>query len=235
MVIAVLAAAIWLGLLLGRGSFWRCVERDDNLAAAPVPATWPSVTAVVPARDEAEVIGESIGSLLRQRYPGRFMVVLVDDGSSDGTGEIARRAAEAMGAADRLTVLRGSEPPAGWTGKIWAMSSGLRFVSLRDPAPDYVLFTDADIAYSDPGALELLVRGAVRQRTVLTSLMVRLRCESLAERMLVPAFVFFFAKLYPFAWVNNAGRKIAAAAGGCMLVRATRSLRPAAWRRSAAR
>jgi hopene-associated glycosyltransferase HpnB len=215
--------AIWLYLLLGRGGFWRGAERDDTLlpgrADAPAIGAWPDVVAIVPARDEAEVIARSVGSLLGQTYPGRFSIVLVDDGSSDGTGEIARAAAEGANAADRLTVLRGSEPPPGWTGKLWAMQRGFEHVQADEPAAEFVLFTDADIAYGTPDALETLVRGALARKTVLTSLMVKLRCDSLPEKILVPAFIFFFQKLYPFAWVNDPQSKVAAAAGGSMLVR----------------
>ena len=215
--------AIWLYLFFARGFFWRGAETDDRLVPSgsrdQAPAAWPAVAAIVPARDEAAVIGANIGSLLRQKYPGRFSVVLVDDQSTDGTAQIARGAAEAAGAADRLIVLRTAEPPAGWTGKLWAMDRGFLHVQMEAEPPDYVLFTDADIAYESPNTIRRLVRGALARGTVLTSLMVRLRCESLAERLLVPAFVFFFAKLYPFAWVNNPRRRIAAAAGGCMLVR----------------
>jgi len=218
-IIAALSLVIWLYLLLGRGFFWRAAERDEALARAGAPFAWPAVTAVVPARNEAEVVAESVGSLLGQAYPGRFDVVLVDDGSSDGTAAIARRAAEAAGAVDRLTVLAGTEPPPGWTGKLWAMRTGVAHVEARpEPAP-YLLFTDADIAYRAPDALDRLVRGATARGAVLASLMVRLRCQSLAERALVPAFIFFFAKLYPFSWVNDPRRATAAAAGGSMLVR----------------
>lgn len=218
--LAIAALAIWIYLLLGRGFFWRSAERDDSLIApaGKTPERWPAVTAVVPARNEAEVVARSVGSLLRQDYPGRFTVVLVDDESSDRTGEIARAAASAAGAAGRLTVLKGSAPPPGWTGKLNAMRAGVAHVeSLSEPA-DFVLFTDADIAYEAPDALSRLVGGALARGTVLTSLMVKLRCDSAAERLLVPAFVFFFAMLYPFAWVSDRRRRVAAAAGGCMLV-----------------
>ncbi|MFC5067465.1 glycosyltransferase [Flaviflagellibacter deserti] len=223
MVVAILSIAslaIWIYLLVGRGAFWRAAERDtrfapDDLAA---PAIWPRVVAVVPARNEADVIAESVGSLLGQSYPGPFAVVLVDDQSSDGTGDIAREAAGKLGGPNRLIVMRGSEPPAGWTGKLYAMSQGVSAVE-KAGGTDYVLFTDADIGYRDPKAIERLVRGAEAHGTVLTSLMVKLRCDSKAERLLIPAFVFFFQKLYPFAWVNDARKKTAAAAGGCMLVR----------------
>jgi hopene-associated glycosyltransferase HpnB len=119
---------------------------------------------------------------------------------------------------DRLTILTGTEPPAGWTGKLNAMATGVRAIEAKG-APDYILFTDADIAYRDPNALRRLVRGALAKNTILTSLMVKLRCDSMSEKLLIPAFVFFFQKLYPFAWVNNPTSKVAAAAGGCMLVK----------------
>ena len=219
---AVAALAIWAYLLVGRGFFWLARERDDTLAAGtghPPPGAWPAVTAIVPARDEADVIAKSIGSLLRQDYPGRFTIVLVDDESTDGTADTARQAAlVASPDADRLTVLAGSAPPAGWTGKLWALDRGFRYVEQTGESPDYVLFTDADIAYQATDALRQLVEVARARNTVLTSLMVRLHCESFAERLLVPAFVFFFDMLYPFAWVNDPRRKTAAAAGGCMLV-----------------
>ncbi|MGH6925088.1 MAG: glycosyltransferase [Propylenella sp.] len=223
--VGVAVLAIWLYLLVGRGLFWLAAERDDSLAAtgekAPALAgEWPAVVAIVPARNEADVIAKGIGLLLRQTYPGpRFSVVLVDDQSSDGTADAARSAAREAPAADRLTVLEGSDPPPGWTGKLWAMEQGFRHVASRHAPPDYVLFTDADIAYEAFDAVARLVAGAEARGTVLTSLMVKLRCTSLAERLLVPAFIFFFAKLYPFAWVNDPRRATAAAAGGCMLVR----------------
>ena len=217
--IAVASLAIWLYLLLGRGFFWLAAERDDDLAAAATPAHWSSVTAIVPARNEAEVVGRCIGSLLRQEYPGRFDVVLVDDESTDGTSEAARYAATLAGAEDRLTVIKGATPPAGWMGKVFAMSQGFRHVEERPEPPDYVLFTDADISYESSDAVQRLVRGAEARGLTLASLMVKLRCESFSERLLIPAFVFFFNMLYPFPWVNNPRKATAGAAGGCMLVR----------------
>lgn len=219
LVIAALALSIWLYLLFARGFFWRGLERDDAVLPGQAPTVWPSVTAIVPARNEAEVVADSVASLLRQTYPGRFNVILVDDGSSDGTGETALAAAIEAGALRRLHVMRGTEPPAGWTGKLWAMRGGLSRVQAGADPADFVLFTDADIAYAAPDALERLVRIALARSTVLTSLMVKLRCDSVAERALVPAFIYFFQKLYPFGWVNKASCHVAAAAGGCMLVR----------------
>jgi len=214
-----LPLAIWACLLLGRGGFWRCRERDDTVDTHHVgDGPWPSIAAVVPARDEASVIGESVGSLLRQDYPGRFIVVIVDDQSSDGTVDTARAAALAAGAPERVRIITGTNLPRGWTGKIWAMRQGFAAVEAEREPPEFVLFTDADIAYA-PQTLRRLVGIARSKRCAMTSLMVKLRCDSAAERWLVPAFVFFFQKLYPFAWVNDPKRATAAAAGGCMLVR----------------
>jgi hopene-associated glycosyltransferase HpnB len=170
------------------------------------------VVAVVPARDEAELIARSLGSLLAQDYPGAFHVVLVDDQSSDGTGEIAR----ALAGAERLTVIDGSAPPPGWTGKLWAMEQGLGVA--RAKFARFVLFTDADILH-EPGALRALVSRAEADAIGLVSLMALLRCQSFAEKLLIPAFVYFFQMLYPFRWARDARRRTAAAAGGCMLVR----------------
>jgi glycosyltransferase involved in cell wall biosynthesis len=135
--------AIWLYLLLGRGLFWLGRERDNGTAAGQGP--WPSVMAIIPARDEAECVGDTVASLLRQDYPGAFRVILVDDQSRDGTAQVARDAAAALGAADRLTVISGRSLPAGWTGKLWAQSQGVEAVEAAAQPADYILFTDADI------------------------------------------------------------------------------------------
>jgi hopene-associated glycosyltransferase HpnB len=209
---AFLPLAIWLYLLLGRGMFWRARERDDA-EPLPEPPHWPSVTALVPARNEADVIVRSIGSLLAQDYPGEFRIVLVDDQSEDGTGEAAR----ALDTRGSLSVVTGSARPPGWTGKVWAMSQGIDYAT-RDLAPDYVWFTDADIAHT-PDNLRNLVLRAEAHNLVLTSLMAKLSCVTSAERFFIPAFVYYFQMLYPFAWVNDPKNRAAAAAGGCMLVR----------------
>jgi hopene-associated glycosyltransferase HpnB len=216
-VLSVAVLALWLYLMIGHGGFWLANQRDDRDQPA-APARWPAVTAVIPARNEADSIGECITSLLRQDYAGPFAIVLVDDQSSDATADIARRAAAAAGAADRLTVVPGRALPPGWTGKLWAVSQGVARALERAETPDYLLFTDADIAY-EAGAVARLVARAEAGGYVLTSLMAKLRCESFAERALVPAFIFFFQMLYPFAWVGRRERATAAAAGGCMLVR----------------
>jgi len=216
--VAALTVLGWLYLLLLHGGYWRARER---LAAdLPAPARWPSVVALVPARDEAETIGETLRSLLGQAYPGSFRVVLIDDGSRDGTAAIAH--ALASGAdADRLSVVAGRPLPAGWTGKLWALQQGLDAVAASPPATDWLLFTDADIRHG-PGQLDRLVRQAEARGCDLVSLMVRLRCENRWERLLIPAFVYFFQKLYPFAWIADPRRRTAGAAGGCVLVRRSR-------------
>jgi len=210
--IGALALAVWVYLLLFRGGFWRARERDDR-GEAPEPDRWPAVTAVVPARDEADVIGRSIGGLLAQDYPGEFRVILVDDNSADGTAAAARR----LNGAGRLEVIDGAPLAAGWTGKLWAQSQGVARASAGRPPPKYLLLTDADIVHA-PETLRKLVARAEAGGLALTSLMVRLTVETWAERLLIPAFVFFFDMLYPFAWVNDPRRATAAAAGGCMLV-----------------
>src|ERR1700728_312105 len=208
--------AIWLYLLAARGGFWQARERKEGGPAGNPP--WPTISAVIPARDEAECIGETVASLLRQDYPGAFDVIVVDDQSRDGTAQIAQKAAETIGAYNRLTVLAGRSLPGGWTGKLWAQHQGVEFANAKLEPPDLVLFTDADIVYA-PDVLTSLVGRAQAGSYVLTSLMVKLRCESFAERLFIPAFIFFFQMLYPFAWANNPRSSTAAAAGGCMLVR----------------
>jgi hopene-associated glycosyltransferase HpnB len=170
------------------------------------------VTAVVPARNEADVIVRSVSSLVGQDYPGPFRVVLVDDNSDDGTGA----AAAAGDRADRLTVLTGRPLAKGWTGKLWAVSQGVEAASADAPA--YLWLTDADIAH-EPQTLRRLVARAEAGRLALVSLMARLQTGTWPERLLIPAFVFFFDMLFPFGWVNDSRKRVAAAAGGCMLVR----------------
>jgi len=213
-VIAALALAIWTVLLLGRGAFWLCRERDDGVLSAP--ARWPRVTAVVPARNEAGCIADSVTSLTLQDYPGAFSIILVDDDSDDGTADVARRAV-ADDRAFSLIQSRGMAP--GWTGKLWALRQGIDAADAASEPPDYLLLTDADIVHT-PDSVRALVARAEAGGTVLTSLMAKLRCESLPERSHVPAFVYFFQMLFPFRWVNNPAKATAAAAGGCMLVKA---------------
>jgi hopene-associated glycosyltransferase HpnB len=211
--VASIGLVVWLYLLFARGCFWRCNERDD-WASAELP-TWPSVAAVVPARNEADCIGDSVASLLAQDYRGQWTIILVDDDSSDGTADIARRAADGD---QRLCVVKSRGLPARWTGKLWAIKQGLDAAAALPQPPRYVLLTDADIVHS-PDSVSRLVAHAEHNALVLTSLMVKLHCESFAERVAIPAFIFFFQMLYPFSWVNRPQSAVAAAAGGCMLVR----------------
>ncbi|MFI1393759.1 glycosyltransferase [Streptomyces sp. NPDC020681] len=210
--IAVGSLAAWGWLLLGQGFFWRT---DQRLPRREAPASWPDVAVVVPARDEAEVLPLSLPSLLAQDYPGRAEIVLVDDGSTDGTGELARALSARHGGLP-LRVVSPGEPEPGWTGKLWALRHGIALA--RERAPEYLLLTDADIAHS-PDSLRELVSAARTGGLDLVSQMARLRVASGWERLVVPAFVYFFSQLYPFRWVNRPAARTAAAAGGCVLLR----------------
>ena len=219
LILPVVVTGMWFYLLLLHGGFWRArprveLERDADAGLVRHPV----VAAVVPARNEAESIDSCLKSLLAQDYPGTLQVILVDDGSEDGTAEMARQAVRAMNADERLEVIRGAPLPRGWTGKLWAVAQGVQKAETR--APDYLWLTDADIAH-DASELHRLVAIAETQDRDLVSLMVRLRCESIWERLLIPAFVFFFQMLYPFPWANDETKRTAAAAGGSMLVRRT--------------
>lgn len=216
--IAAGSLAAWLWLLLFQGFFWRT---DVRLPRRTDPGEWPSVCVVVPARDEAAVLPASLPSLLAQDYPGRAEVFLVDDGSSDGTGELARRLARGRGGL-ALTVDSPGEPPAGWTGKLWAVRHGIGLARARDP--EYLLLTDADIAHA-PDSLRELVAAARTGGFDAVSQMARLRVDSLWERLVVPAFVYFFAQLYPFRRIGRTGTRTAAAAGGCVLLRTEAAVR----------
>ena len=212
-VVAIICVAIWAYLLCARGMYWRAGVHDATRIAG-VPGVWPTVAVVIPARNESECIALSVQSLLRQDYRGPFTVVVVDDDSDDSTGAVATVAA----AGDRrLSVIRTTGPAAGWTGKLWAVSQGI--AAAEASHPEYLLLTDADIEHA-PDTLSCLVSQPIAGRFVLTSLMAKLRCVNLAEKIHVPAFIYFFQMLYPFAWVARADSSTAAAAGGCMLVRA---------------
>lgn len=219
--IASLSLIIWLGLLVGWGQFWRADQRLPDGSPPDLLPHWPAVAAVIPARNEAALLPQTLPSLLTQTYPGRLSVVLIDDQSSDGTAAIAAQIAQSLDQAERLTVLTGQALAAGWTGKLWAMEQGWRYLLQQTSPPDYVLFTDADIQH-DAANLQQLVHQAQASNLDLVSLMVRLRCQSFWETLLIPAFVFFFQMLYPFPWVNQPGKATAAAAGGCILIRRER-------------
>lgn len=220
-VLAAISLAVWIYLVFARGWFWLGRERDDTAIARP--AALPSVAIVVPARNEAEGIAQSVTSLLSQDYPAHSLIV-VDDDSHDGTAEIARRAAAALGAQDRLAIIAGQPLPSRWTGKLWAVKQGIAAAEEK-LAPKYLMLTDADIVHA-PDTLSWLVSHAESHALVLNSLTARWRCENLAERFHIPAFIYFFEMLYPFAWVNRPDHPMAGAAGGCMLLR-TDALRAA--------
>lgn len=203
--LAALSLAIWVFLLTGRGRFW---QAGPSLAPA-LPAEAPPVTVIVPARDEAATIARALRSLLAQEYAGDFRVILVDDQSRDGTADAASLIAD-----PRLTIITGTERPPGWSGKLWALNQGVAATST-----DLLLFTDADIEHQ-PAHLATLVAKLTGDKLDLVSEMVALNCQSLAERFLVPAFVYFFALLYPFDQVNDPASPTAAAAGGTVLLRA---------------
>jgi hopene-associated glycosyltransferase HpnB len=241
--------AAWIYLVAAHGGFWLTGQRLPRIIEGRAPAgaseaiarsasaealpsgagTWPDVVAIVPARNEASILPETLDTLLAQDYPGRFRVVVVDDHSDDGTGEVAAglgTKAAADGGAD-LTVVSAATRPEGWAGKVWAMHQG--FMSLAGTAPDkaaggalggdgFVLFTDADIAWTAPGALRTLVVAALADDRQLVSQMVLLRAAAAWERVIVPAFVYFFAQLYPFRRSNDPRSKTAAGAGGVMLI-----------------
>ncbi|MBV2352900.1 glycosyltransferase [Streptomyces sp. J2-1] len=216
--LAVVSLAAWCWLLLCQGFFWRT---DVRLPPRREPHDWPSVCVVVPARDEAAVLPDSLPSLLAQDYPGQAEVFLIDDGSADGTGELARELSARVGGLP-LTVDSPGEPPAGWTGKLWAVRHGIGLARARDP--EYLLLTDADIAHA-PDSLRELVSAARSGGFDMVSLMARLRVASPWERLVVPAFVYFFAQLYPFRRIGRPGARTAAAAGGCVLLRADAAAR----------
>ncbi|MDD1414276.1 glycosyltransferase [Dolichospermum sp. ST_con] len=209
-----LSLVIWLFLILFWGQFWR-VDQQLEVNKNTDITTLPTVCVIVPARNEADVIPISSRSLLLQDYPGNFTILLVDDGSSDGTANFAQGVAHALDKTQQLQIVSSTSLPTGWTGKLWAMEQGVQTAS--ELKPDYFLLTDADIEH-DPSNLQRLVAKAEAQKLDLVSIMVRLRCQSFWEQLLIPAFVFFFQKLYPFTWVNNPKKAIAAAAGGCILI-----------------
>jgi len=211
--LGLLSLVIWLGIALARGFFWTIGDKllPEERCTHPY-----RVAVVIPARNEAGTTAETIESLLRQELTGALHIFLVDDDSSDGTGDIARSAAARLSASNRLDVLQSRPLPRGWTGKLWAVSQGIAEATRW--RPDFLLLTDADISHA-PHDVSRLMAVAERRGCDLTSLMVKLNCEHIAERLLIPAFVYFFLLLYPPAWIQNRHRKTAGAAGGCMLVR----------------
>jgi GT2 family glycosyltransferase len=242
-VLAALSLGIWLYLFVARGNFWR-LRVDDDQAEYRSLQNWPRVAAIVPARNEAETIGQTVAALLEQVYPGEFSITVVDDHSEDETSQIARRTAKENAAGSRVSIHSASALPSGWTGKLWALHEGVlrsasatnessraeRGISFRsnqsttkteatsDDAPTYFWFTDADVLHA-PDTLSRLVSRAEQDKLDLTSLMVLLRAKTLPERALIPAFLFFFLKLYPPRWIARPRSRTAGAAGGCVLLR----------------
>lgn len=210
--LAVVSLGAWLWLLLARGSFWRATERLGH--GDPAQQTWPAVVAVIPARDEADVIARALDSVLGQDYPGPLSAVVVDDSSTDATKEAARSIVSAR----HSTVVTGQPLPPGWTGKLWALEQGIAHARRTVPDARYLWFTDADIEHG-PTVLRRLVAKATSGDFDLVSLMVLLHYRTVWERLLIPPFVFFFQKLYPFPWVNDSRARTAAAAGGCIVLR----------------
>ena len=201
-----------LGLVFLRGRFWLADQRLE-LVSQTIVKDWPTVTIVIPARNEEKCISLAIRSLIDQDYPGEFSIVIVNDNSSDQTEQIVNELTD-----KNIFIVNGTDPPNGWTGKLWALSQGIKFSAERCPVNDYYLFTDADIVHPSYN-LERLVKKAEVENLQLVSLMVLLKCSNFWEKLMIPAFVFFFQMLYPFAWVNNPRGKTAGAAGGCLLLR----------------
>jgi hopene-associated glycosyltransferase HpnB len=230
--LAFLPLFIWVLLLGWWGEFWRADQRLE--VQTNEWEDWPWVYAIIPARNEADLLPITLRSLLTQDYPGRLTVILVDDHSTDGTANVAQsvgldlgiNSVDAQATSEQnpseqhryqLHIISAQALPPGWTGKLWALEQGIRHAQTQTPPPDYFLLTDADIEH-DALNLRQLVAKAQQEDLDLVSLMVRLRCETFWEKFLIPAFVFFFQKLYPFGWVNNPTHRTAAAAGGCILI-----------------
>jgi hopene-associated glycosyltransferase HpnB len=215
LIIAIACLVIWLGLLLFWGQFWLGVQLSPSQKTL---AFYPNVWVVIPARDEAEVIADSLASILQQNYAGNLTVVLVDDNSSDDTAKIAQETANELEKTSQLHLISGQPLPPGWKGKLWALEQGINYAK-QVIEPDYILLTDADIYHHSSNVTELITK-AETEKLDLVSLMVLLRCQSFWEKLLIPAFVFFFQKLYPFKLTNNPHSFVAAAAGGCILIKA---------------
>lgn len=212
-VLAAIPVVIWIYLLAFRGGFWRIKNHLAPTQTAMLSSK--RVVIVIPARNEAPYIGRAITSLLEQDFPALLHIFLVDDASTDQTAEAAGRAAERAGKANSLTVVAGAPLRPGWTGKLWALSQGIARAEAL--APDYLLFTDADIVHGANSVAQLVALAETKNYD-LVSYMVKLACKSFEEKALIPAFVFFFLKLYPPAWIRSEKSRIAAAAGGCILV-----------------
>ena len=214
--VSLLTFIIWMVMFFAWGTFWQVWEFDSDRMRFPVPPQWPRVTAIIPARNEAVSIEAVIHALAAQDYAGEFSVVVVDDHSEDGTAELARRAAIEAGAAPRFRVISAPDLANGWTGKLWALNAGAN--ESAGAMPEFFWFTDADVVHA-PDALRRLVSRAQVGQLDLASLMVLLRAETFVERLLIPAFLYFFLMLYPPKWIAKRNARTAGAAGGCILLR----------------
>jgi len=212
MSLCALSLLIWLYLLLFHGRFWHADQRLFD--ATPTIKKWPDVCAVIPARNEEMTIRRTVRSLLDQDYPGKLSIIVVNDNSEDATADEARVATVDSVEGKRLIVIDGQPLIEGWVGKIWAVSQGIEHAG----SPKYLLLTDADIEH-ETKSVRNLVSKAESDNLGLVSEMVLLNCTSLWEKLLIPAFVYFFQKLYPFPQINDPDHQLAGAAGGCMLVR----------------
>jgi hopene-associated glycosyltransferase HpnB len=215
-ILAGIPLAIWTVLTFFRAAFWQVRSSDGDATGEEQLSRWPRVAAVVPARNEAETIERCVESLLSQDYAGKFQLIVVDDHSEDRTGALANTAAQSAGKVERVTILQAEELQAGWTGKLWAMHQGIS--NAAPSQPEYYWFTDADIVHS-PDTLRRLVAKAESQRLHLASLMVLLQAKTIPEKLLIPAFLYFFLMLYPPKWIADRNLRTAGAAGGCILLR----------------
>lgn len=211
--VAAIPLAIWIYLFLLRGNFWQL--REDDIYLQPLE-NWPRVVAIVPARNEAETIAQTVRSLAAQDYPGEFSIIIVDDHSEDATATLARKAANESSTSQRVKIHSAAPLAPGWTGKLWALNEGVQIAS--QDKPDFLWFTDADIEHA-PDALHRLVLRAEKDSLDLVSLMVLLQAKTFPERLLIPPFLYFFLMLYPPRWIADPNASTAGAAGGCILLR----------------
>jgi hopene-associated glycosyltransferase HpnB len=214
--LTIVSLLIWVALAFFRGAFWQIRRFDADVAPLQDRAQWPRVTAIVPARNEAATIARAVESLVKQDYWGKLRVLVVDDHSDDGSGSLAREAAAGLGAAERVEILHSTTLPPAWTGKLWALQQGVEKAIASEP--EYLWFTDADIEHA-PDTLRRLIAQAETQHLGLVSRMVLLQAKSFPERLLIPAFLYFFLKLYPPQWIADKNAKTAGAAGGCVLLK----------------
>jgi hopene-associated glycosyltransferase HpnB len=213
--LSVLSLGIWIVLVGFWGQFWRCDQQFTG-QNTDLPM-FPKVCVVVPARNEADLLPISLRSLLNQDYPGSLNIILVDDRSTDETASVAFNVARELNKTEQLKILTAEPLTAGWSGKLWAIHQGIQYTETFKEPPDYFLLSDADIEHDLSNVRSLVVK-AQQENLDLVSLMVKLRCEHFWEKLLIPPFVFFFQKLYPFPWVNDPKKSTAAAAGGCILI-----------------